>query len=734
MPKSFRERWWLKRLSMRFNRHRFKEQNTFLSSIVQMAPEWFHQSRSNYTYIYTNLDAYWPEWMIRQFDPYNPQSVRPINALSCLNYTMPPVFRYSSPSPYAFSLCESGIIYLTHQLWALRTTYRHNNTHYSLLPVSHIQFNTTRHCIESALPHPSGAKITTAFACTDTIFSLSIIINNPTNTPQTISLNIGALPMTVDGVGHISHLQFTSDHQLVINNASQLQSSEPPSNIICTQYTDGTIYSHDADWKMILSQKCPHGLASGLLTFDRTVSPNDTQTLTVSIHYHPDRIIPLLPSIPPKKNRLTQQLPPTCDPVAFPSPNTSLRLLKSPPTMPQLNALLTNYTVRIPYADQTHSIPSIVYTLQTHLRLYDVHNLNRFFDNYTLYEKKLCPQPFAPLFSASQARLLLQGLVIMTCERYHYPIPPSIHESFKKKLQTFIRRDPFTYYIAHHRFEPLPVLGPADATHQVIIKVISLSLILNHFASYISKKSQQIQRLRHWQTYYQRLVHHAKKLSSLPRYFYQTKSLSTELKLFLLNHCFILPDLEPIKTACVTLFSKNIIDGHMYDPTDHSRFSELYTLLLTPLLPPSQQQSLLTAYLNRINPLGTYVNRHSFYQSFTTYPRYAYCYHNVFLSLFFDLIVYEQNNALIIDCLNWTDSLSIQNLNTPFGLLSIEVVNHPTCCITLRHHFHQPPLSIELRCPDSYKHYTFDPKTTSRHPIEKTISIPLNKSSVFMYT
>ena len=95
MSKTFSDRLLLRKIKHIFNKKPFEAQNKLLSKISNVCPEWFHQSRVNYRYIYSNLNTYWPEWMKAQFNPFDSNSSPPLNEFTCLNTSAQSMFNYT---------------------------------------------------------------------------------------------------------------------------------------------------------------------------------------------------------------------------------------------------------------------------------------------------------------------------------------------------------------------------------------------------------------------------------------------------------------------------------------------------------------------------------------------------------------------------------------------------------------------------------------------------------------
>ena len=47
----------------------FNKQNSLIGNYLDIDPNWIHIARQNYRYIFSELDAYWPNWALKQFNP-----------------------------------------------------------------------------------------------------------------------------------------------------------------------------------------------------------------------------------------------------------------------------------------------------------------------------------------------------------------------------------------------------------------------------------------------------------------------------------------------------------------------------------------------------------------------------------------------------------------------------------------------------------------------------------------
>ena len=120
MAHTLKDRILLRQLRKSLNSTLFGQQNHALSKPCHIDPEWIHQSRMNFQYIYSQLNAFWPDWAIEQFNPSDESSVPPPNELYCLNTSTREIFSfYPSNKFHQMTINRRGYIAFPFLHWGI---------------------------------------------------------------------------------------------------------------------------------------------------------------------------------------------------------------------------------------------------------------------------------------------------------------------------------------------------------------------------------------------------------------------------------------------------------------------------------------------------------------------------------------------------------------------------------------------------------------------------------------
>ena len=120
MTHTFKERLSLRQLRKAANSKLFGQQNSKISKILNIDPAWLHQSRLNYRYIYSSLDAYWPDWALKQFNPFSATGAPPNTELTCLNTSTRSTFSFNqSIKNHRLDINQNGFMSYPFLYWGI---------------------------------------------------------------------------------------------------------------------------------------------------------------------------------------------------------------------------------------------------------------------------------------------------------------------------------------------------------------------------------------------------------------------------------------------------------------------------------------------------------------------------------------------------------------------------------------------------------------------------------------
>ena len=728
MPKTFSDRLFLRRITDLFNKKRFEKQNQFLGSSVDVAPEWLHQSRSNYDYIFNNLDSYWPDWALKQYHPHQDHTTPPLHALSCLNHSYPNVFDYQNKPFPATSINSNGFIGFPTLFWGVLIQGIVDKTTTALLTKPELKCVQGLSVISCRYTF-NQVSFRVSLGITDTL-NIQVHVENTTESPKTVSLQLGILPYTNDGTGHISHLQYTSQNQMVINDQSMIVASDQANNILCTQYTDGNIFNRALEWDMILNQTCHHGLASGLLSFDYALPSKTAHSLSFQIHHFSN---PLTPLFSIRKKR------------PIPSVIQSIQAHQNSPTFNHPTPLFTWHTLPSDYQrvfpltqhfiltsqGDVNQIDRLFYFVHASLQLGHTDSLPNFLNAF--FKAPITIQD-SPLLSCSQTHLVSRVLILNLIKQYQFDAPYCFDKSILKPLEKQCLKDPFLLFLKHLTLNQFNTLLQTPHIYPIAFKCV-IFLYLAQTIQSLTDSAPLQKIIPVIQNYLNIIQSNQDRCQGLSTFLCESKHMPLHTTLFYLDVFFKDFANGQVRQNCCAYFSCQAIQNDIFEQSKGSGFLEKNTLLLFRL---SQSEHpplpLLSHYLSNVNALGQYSNPFSDYHLYRSYPKQIQSEHALFLCCFFNAIIryHEDDLHICIDQIG--DTLSFSNLHTPYGKLSVGVSNElDQKKVSISHHFFQSPRRILLHINPSTSTYAFNTDQTPVPCQSTCITVPLHVSDIYLY-
>ncbi|MEK9726826.1 MAG: hypothetical protein VW397_01835 [Candidatus Margulisiibacteriota bacterium] len=738
MSKKFSDRILLRRIKRVFNRKPFQSQNILLSKISRVSPEWFHQSRVNYHYIYSNLKTYWPDWVIKQHNPFQSTCQPPTNEFTCLNQSFQTTFEYSPNNPdHLFTLNTNGFIAFPNYLWGILFKVQINDQIISPFE-DNIQFNDASHNLTGKVTI-NDFNISMAIGF-DGDLKINLKIKNQGDKSQQIKLFMSTLPYTNEGVGFISNIQYTSQRQFVINDRSIISASEQPHNILCSTYEDGSIFNLIPKWEMVLNANCDEKLSSGIMAYHYDIPANETASVLFKVNHLKRFITPLIPKLLSKKPTRLKSY--SIAPNSFLEPSFSLpesdTIFDSlPPKLSKIKVLTQTFLINSFVTQGAMSIESVFYSIQALLTLGCESKVLDLFKNFP---KEVEPVVnFMPdhFLSLSQQRILIYLLQYELASDAKLNVADLFTKRFILKLQKQILKDRFIFFVKQLNLNQFNTVLHGPKFFSFFLKLILFSGIIDRMISLKidTPALNSVQMI--CQGYFKIIFNHEEKLMAFINEFHATPRLETSLKLFIIDQFLIdIPDPFP-KTKLVSLFENNWHKDHFYDHQRNNGFSEKNELIYSKLTNPKNKLSILENYLNQLNALGNYDNKQCFYHTFSVFPKRIKSYHAIFLTSFFQMIFSSIGDELIISSLLWFKNIKVRQIRTKFGKINIESQSNKLdyqLKIQLTHKFHRSPTHIRIMCPNNCTHYSFSKIMKQNTTIQNNIiDVPLNKSIIYLY-
>ncbi|MGA0241994.1 MAG: hypothetical protein ACO3K7_03225 [Candidatus Marinamargulisbacteria bacterium] len=725
MARTFSDRLLLRKMKRVFQHRPFHAQGNYLSKLSSIAPEWLHQSRKNYRYIYTNHKSYWPDWAKSQFTP---QAHAPsTNEYACLNTTFQSGLNYHPDQKKhpPIHINENGFVSFPTRYWGI--TFQASQYNDPALPL----FNNKMGLNESKLSitghnHLFGLNISIDMAFNQTTL-LQITLQNPTNTPIPIQLHTGILPFTNDGVGFISSIQYTSHQQFIVNDNAIISSSEQPKNIICTDYNSGSIFNVAHQWEMILHARCSQALASGLMLFEHDIPAQSSKTISFEVHHLRRFLTPLLPSLSrdtyPKLSSyalLSQQSKDITFPVV-PRRLNHINLGQS--YSKKLNTLIKNNDLTHTSTHPLESLDVIYYSLQSQLQLgYDT-TIQPTLSHIIQWNPHKVTQ--LAIFSAQQCTIM--RLILTYSQLISFKADTEMFtSSIILKLQKGIQTDPFLTFLKRLRITQFNHILEQSQGHHLLLKLIVFSVLLNkmiQFKWHTPSISAHHKQCQHYMTM---IFHQTDILTSFITSFHENTYLPFGIKILIIDVFF-----RRLPTTLMYDQSSILAVSHIKNSTALSTKNKL---LATRFQPDTDQWKTLSNYLDYINPLGIHTPTPFTYDSFHYHPKKTPVDHPIFLATFFDFLFQIQDQSLIISAPLWFSTCHIDSIKTIFGTIAIQLTTKENSEITvqLTHAFHFSPQKIILKCPPNYSWAGIN--TNDTIPIHhNTLTVPLNATVINIF-
>ena len=740
MPKTFSDRLLLRKIKQIFNKKPFTAQNELLSTISNVCPEWFHQSRVNYRYIYSNFNTYWPEWMKTQFNPFDESCSPPTNEFTCLNTSSQKTFKFTPPTnkKAEFIVNEDGYISFPNQLWGLIFKTKIDELETIAPFKKHIALDPTQSSIIAESSYDDiNFSLTIGF---DTQLNMCLNISNSSAKTKKIKLMCGILPHTEEGVGFLPQLQYSSDQQFIINDSSILALSHQPDNILCTNYTDGNIFELESSWEMVLQSKCSSGMASGVCSYMYALPSNSSVSLHLKVHHSETFFTPLVKPIR-KFNRHFKQFKYT------PSSNESLTLsvdppqvnfITTPPSISKVELVIHNFLIQMNQPPNLTNMETIYYTLHSLLRLGSKSYIDQFLKAYVKAPKRQYLKPNQPhILLDGQQRLIMDALIIELLSLFKYN-SNSINQNFITSVSKRISKDPFVQFIQKINLNQFNHILNDSRGYTFCIKLIIYHHLLKQLISLKIDLSLVTPIKVILDDYINIIYKNPTKNLKFIEDFYNSTQLNFQSKLFIID--LFLKDIDhksfPVNEL-INKFNQNWMYQRFSDHLDHKSFSEQNELIYSRFSAKKQLQ-IIKSYLKKVNQIGFYFDKKCDYNLFSIFPRQIKSFHHIFITSFFDLILITKNNTLHINIAKYfNEDLTITNLNTVFGKISLELVQqekHNGLRLTIAAEFQRPPHKIICHTANVFKFHSIDKHTKSPTQIENnSLEFPIKSSKLYLY-
>jgi hypothetical protein len=725
MARTFSDRLLLRKMKRVFQHRPFHAQGDYLSKLSSIAPEWLHQSRKNYRYIYTNHKSYWPDWAESQFTTQAPAPST--NEYACLNTTFQSGLHYH-PDPKKhppIHINENGFVSFPNRYWGIAFLASQHNDPALPLFNNKMGLNESKASI-TGHDHLFSLNISIDMAFNQTT-SLQITLQNPTDTPIPIQLHTGILPFTNDGVGCISSIQYTSHQQFIINDNAIISSSEQPKNIICTDYDSGCIFNVAHQWQMILHARCSQALASGLMLFEHALPAQSSKTISFEVHHLRRFLTPLLPSLSrdtyPKLSSYAISAQPSENITFATIPRRLAQVNLGQDYSKKLNTLIRNNDLTHTSTHPLESLDTIYYSLQSQLQLgYDTTIRSTLSHIVQWNPHKVTPPA---IFSAQQCTII--RLILTYSQLIHFKADIDIFTpSIILKLQKGLQHDPFLKFLKRLRISQFNHILEQSQGHDLLLKLIIFSVLLNKMIQFKWDTPSILAHHKQCQHYMTMVVNQPDILTSFITSFHENTPLPFGIKILIIDVFF-----RALPTTLVYEQSSVLAVSHI---KHNATLSTKNKLLATRFQSDTDQWHTLSDYLDRINPLGTHTPAPFTYDSFYYHPKKTPVHHPLFLGCFFDFLFQIQAQTLIINVPLWFSTCHIDAIKTIFGTVAIQLTTkeNSEIMIQLTHAFHFSPQKIMLKCPPSYSWACINTEDTM--PIHhNTLMIPLNATAIKIF-
>ncbi|MEC8678306.1 MAG: hypothetical protein VXX85_05590 [Candidatus Margulisiibacteriota bacterium] len=740
MPKTFSDRLLLRKIKQVFNKRPFTAQNKLLSTISNVCPEWFHQSRVNYHYIYSNLNTFWPEWMKSQFNPFDATCSPPPNEFSCLNTSSQKTFKFIPQTNKKAEFCvnEDGYISFPNQLWGLIFKAKIDD----MEMISPFNNRMTLNPIQSNIMAESINE-NIMFSLTigyDEKLNISLKISNSGATAKNVKLICGVIPHTEEGVGFLSQLQYSSDQQFIINDRSILALSDQPDNILCINYKDGNIFELESTWEMILQSKCESGMASGLVSYNYELPADSSVSLHLNIHHSDSFFTPLMKPIRKFNGHFKQfkYSPSSAEANTLSVDPPQVNFNNVPESIGKVELVIHNFLIQMNQPRRFNNMETIYYTLHSLLRLGAKTYIDQLIEDYVKTPKKQHLDDKAPhILLAAQQRLIMDTLIIELLSLFKYD-SNYINHKFITSASKRIRKDPFIQFIQRINLNQFNHLLDDSRGYTFCIKLFIYHHLLKQLIT-LKVDLNLLTPIKIILDDYINIIYNnpAKNLKFIDD-FYNSNQLNIQSKLFIID--LFLKDIKndnfPVNEL-ISKFNHNWIRQRFSDHLDHKSYCEQNELIYS-RFNPKKQLKIIKNYLEKVNQIGFYFDKKCDYNLFSIFPRQIKSFHHVFITSFFDLILITKDNTLHINIAkSFNDNLSITNLNTVFGRISLELDlrdKYNGMRLIIKEEFHRPPQKIICHIANSFKFYSIDNYTKAPSQIENNhIEFPIKSSQLYLY-
>ena len=732
MPKRWRDRWALRQMQRQFNKKSLDHQTNYMATLSHISPEWLHQSRKNFHYIYTNPTTYWPDWAVTQYMTPSGIPTPSVTEFSCLNTAYQSTFNYTHPQKnWSMGINTNGFIAFPTHLWGI--VFAVSNGTDPPVPLFQQAVSLSPDTM-TIVAHSSTdlGTVDATFVAGDT---LKMALTMHPSSTNTMVLHCGIVPLTNMGVGAISNIQYTSHHQCIVNDRAVVSVSQPPDNVVCANYNAGDIFTRSLSCQMILNTTCPHQLASGMMAFD---GPRDgSRTILFECHLLTSFFMPLMPPGRPRRYPALDAYsitPASFEAMSFkPIHQHHHRLCVDPHQSKKIALILGQLALHHPPIESL-TLDTFYYELRTALHLKStavVQALATAIANNL--SATMTREQQTTLFCANQYYLMATILTLDLLHRFRVS-SAAFGKKTIVKLVKKITRDPFILYLKKMNDRQFLTAMRQPSGYDMALKIIIFSSLINKLmtASPLADGLATYQTMCH--TYLTRITQSSPTITTILQPFYDTTRLPLNLKLFI-SSVFLRPVLPGSAwDRLVEGLSSGWHHNHFFSGPHAFEFCERTELIFSCLTSPDQQWAILNDYLDHINALGLYENLPLCYRSYRDYPHTTHHYHAVFLTIFFDCLFQTDQNNLMITMPMWVTTGHIDSVTTAFGDVCVTLdTNADQITMQFTHSFHSPPQSVQLRCPPEYHYVSFNKPNQAPTKIKNGWAcVPLNESIIYV--
>ena len=731
MAHTLKDRILLRQLRKSLNSTLFGQQNHALSKPCHIDPEWIHQSRMNFQYIYSQLNAFWPDWAIEQFNPSDESSVPPPNELYCLNTSTREIFSfYPSNKFHQMTINRRGYIAFPFLHWGISIQCLDQNQ-WGPFFESDISLSPNAPLIEYAHQKPPAVKASFRLSLHPETAEpqFEITLKNTSEDPLQQSLHVGILPYTNEGVGGIRSIQYCSNQQLIINDSSIVSASQHPTNVVCTTYAQGNVFKRSKEWDMILSSTCDDFLASGILCFDLNLAPKKKVSLAFNVRHASPFITPLFFPLQ-KINRYFLSTSPTPPEGPLPPPMVDVALTKLPTQLQSLPLVIQYYLSTLHENSATWSNQGLYFTLQSLMQLNASQHIHRLLATYM---KSPISSSSRSILSQHQQRLFHHAHILDTLFQFRFNAP-DILQPLTKQLQQLVSSDSFFVFIKKLNIKKFNAYINSRHVFQLFLKLLLFSFVSNIMNQHKLETVHTKDCKEICANYLKIICSKPSLMSQFIDTFASTGSIQLTDKLFFCHTVFrqLLPS-NMQQSIIAKIIDQYWRDNQLVDSSHFQGYSTQTNLMFCYVATPDYFQPIISQYLSKINAFGDYINPKSLSSLFTSFPAPLVNHHAMIIHFLFNLMVSTKGKVLHIPALLYFPHLDMSKVNTPFGTLSLKYSQKSRpVCIEFHHEFKTSPKSIVLYCPKDCTSFSFSTNKSANAIENHRVIIPLNESNIYL--